>query len=204
MNEQTNHTAKVDVQWHNPGIINWVGTMHLRNLTFYKMNGQYFVRSKSSLTRKRVKRAACFKKTREFAAKLGRASSIASSVYKQLPEGWKLHSLYRKLTGVGFQLLKIEDHSDEEVIAHLWQYLGKLGYKSDIYYDEVPPSTATYLERTKKNTLHKKQKQHAILRRKYWLASGTRLKITNYIILPHKLYLTPCHALRKAGFILSG
>ena len=81
------HTVKGDILEANPGIINYVGTMHSRNLTFYKMNGQYFVRSKSSLTRKRVKRAACFKKTREFAAKLGRASSIASGVYKQLPAG---------------------------------------------------------------------------------------------------------------------
>ena len=206
MCEQANHKVNNDVREHNPGVINWVGTMHSRNLTFYKMNGQYFVRSKSSLTRKRVKRDACFKKTREFAVKLGRASSIASLVYKQLPEGWRLHSLYRKLTGIGFQLLKVAAHTDDEIIQHLRQYLRELGYREEINYEEVPPSTTTYQEPVKRNnnTRRKKQIQHTILRRKYGETSGAKLKITDYPIVPHQLYLTPYHAWRQVAMVLSG
>jgi len=206
MSEQTNHTGKVEMQGHNPGIINWVGTMHSRNLTFYKMNGQYFVRSKSSLTRKRVKRAACFKKTREFAAKLGRASSIASSVYKQLPEGWKLHSLYRKLTGAGFQLLKAADHTDEDIINHLWQCLRALGYKTEIDYDEIAPSTTTLQEpvKKKKSTVRKKRVQHTILRIRFRQNLDKSQKMPDNLNLTHQLYLTPYHAWRQIAMVLSG
>jgi len=206
MCNEANHTENNDVQEHNPGIINWVGTMHSRNLTFYKMNGEYFVRSKSSLTRKRVKRDACFKKTREFAAKLGKASSIASSVYKQLPEGWKLHSLYRKLTGVGFQLLKIADHTDDEVINHLWQYLRELGYMAEINYEEISPSTSTLQEPgdNRKITRRKKQIRDTIFRKRYWHASDARFKISDCPIVLNKIYLTSFHVLHRAPVILSG
>ena len=206
MCEETNHKRKDDVQERNPGVINWVGTMHSRNLTFYKMNGEYFVRSKSSLTRKRVKRDACFKKTRVFAAKLGRASSIASSVYKQLPEGWRLHSLYRKLTGVGFQLLKIATHTDDEVIRHLRQYLRELGYSEEIHYDEVPPSTATYQEPIEKrrSTFSRKQKQHTVLKIKYWQALGLKLPIKDFLTVCNYQYLSPDHCLRWIPAELSG
>ena len=185
MCEETNQEKMNVVQEHNPAIIIWVGTMHDRNLTFYKMRGKYFVRSKSSLTRKRVKHAACFKKTREFAGKLGRASSIASSVYKQLPAGWKLHSLYRKLTGAGFKLLKTVDSTDEEIIAHLWQYLRELGYNAEIDYDEVPPSTATYQEPTvsKKSTRRKKQVQRKLLSNCLWLYTDVQHTTADYIDL---------------------
>jgi len=206
MYQDANHTGKVDVQEHNPGIINWVGTMHSRNLTFYKMKGEYFVRSKSSLTRKRVKRDACFKKTREFAAKLGRASSIASSVYKQLPEGWRLHSLYRKLTGVGFQLLKEADHTDNEVINRLWQYLKEVGYKPEIDYKEVKPSIAPYQETiaSKKSTLRKKRVQRIILRKKHWQNSDTRSELADYLTILNQLFLIPYHSLRRHTNTLSG
>jgi len=206
MCEPTNHNSKDDVQERNPGIINWVGTMHSRNLTFYKMNGEYFVRSKSSLTRKRVKREACFKKTREFAAKLGRASSIASSVYKQLPEGWKLHSLYRKLTGVGFQLLKIADHTDDEVSNHLWQYLKELGYNAEIIYEVVAPGTATCQEpvEKKKNTGKKKQIQRTTFRKRYSKISGVKIAIADCPIVCNRKYPPPNHDLKQMPVLLSG
>ena len=206
MCEATSHETDNDVQEHNPAIIIWVGTMHRRNLTFYKMYGKYFVRSKSSLTGKRVKRDACFKKTREFAAKLGRSSSIASAVYKQLPEGWKLHSLYRKLTGIGFQLLKTADYTDAEVITHLWKHLHELGYRAEIDYEEVPASTVKCEKpgQKKQSTLRKKQLQRITLKRKYWQHSGERFIIKDFPIKRTQFYLVLYQDLRKMPFVLSG
>ncbi|MFT3823596.1 MAG: hypothetical protein QM731_06725 [Chitinophagaceae bacterium] len=112
------------------------------------LNDQYLVRSKSSLTGKRVKHSAKFKRTREYAAILGRASTIAAAVYRQLHEGWKLQELYRQLTGVANRMLKQQEHTDEEVIAALWQHLSELGYRTDIEYETIHPSTAEYVDAT--------------------------------------------------------
>lgn len=55
------------------------------NVTFYKMEGRYYARMKSSLTSKRVKKDPRFGRTMELAGLFGRANKIASAVYKVLP-----------------------------------------------------------------------------------------------------------------------
>ena len=50
----------------------------------YKMYGRYFMRTRSSLTGKRVKKDPAFRKTIEYASLLGKASRIASAVYAGL------------------------------------------------------------------------------------------------------------------------
>ncbi|MFT3827757.1 MAG: hypothetical protein QM731_27815 [Chitinophagaceae bacterium] len=129
----------------DPRKIVFLGT-YRKMLVFYFWHGRYCVRTVSSLSGKRVKRAAEFKKTMQFAAKLGRASSVASKVYRQLPDGWKLHSLYRKLVGVGNQLLIKQDATDSEIENVLWQYLYGLGYRKDIVYEVIQPSVRQYVE----------------------------------------------------------
>lgn len=81
-----------------------------------------------------------------FAAKLGRASAIAAAVYRQLPQGWKLHSLYRQLVGVASQSLKDDGYTDAMLTNVLWQYLYSVGYRSDVEYEIIQESTATYQE----------------------------------------------------------
>ncbi len=98
------------------------------NLVFYYWRGKYCVRTKSTLSGKRVKTSARFRKTMQNASKLGCASKIAAHVYRRLPDSWKLHSLYRKMTGLGFQLLKEKEHSNIEIETALWQYLASIGF----------------------------------------------------------------------------
>lgn len=76
------------------------------NLCFYKMEGKFYVRRKSSLTGKRVKKDAAFTHTMRYAALLGEASKMASFIYKQLPAEEKIKGLYRRITGEAMQLLK--------------------------------------------------------------------------------------------------
>ncbi len=54
-------------------------------ITFYTMYGQQYVRSKSSLTRKRVKTDKAFRKTMENAGRLGKGAKIAAVIYQALP-----------------------------------------------------------------------------------------------------------------------
>ncbi|MFT3825869.1 MAG: hypothetical protein QM731_18260 [Chitinophagaceae bacterium] len=125
----------------------WIGTMKRRGLTLYMLNGEYLIRTKSSLTGEKVKRAACFKNTRKSATRLSKASSLAAAVYNQLPEGWKLHSLYRTMTGIATLLIKAGKQDGAAITTALWKYLEEVGFRKDIEYEPVLPSTTVYEER---------------------------------------------------------
>jgi hypothetical protein len=77
------------------------------NICFYKMEGRYYARQKSSLKGKRVKRDAAFKETMRYAALLGCASKLASKLYHDLPKESKGVGVYRSLTGRIMPLLKL-------------------------------------------------------------------------------------------------
>jgi|GEM_PF-412102 len=91
------------------------------DLTFYKMDGQYYVRVKSSLSSKRVKTSPEFKWTMIYARLFARASKIGSAIYKDLPPGWRQFWMYRSFTGEAFTLLKENPFSDEQVKQLLWK-----------------------------------------------------------------------------------
>ena len=78
----------------------------IRNLTFYRMEGKKYVRKKSSLTRRKVLYAPCFKNTRHFAGLMGQASKIGSLLYNALPVYWRQSWMYRSFTGEAFRMLK--------------------------------------------------------------------------------------------------
>lgn len=88
------------------------------DVCFYRMNGKYYARLKSSLTRKRVLKDAAFRRTREHAATLGEASKIASRVYRLIPRENRKQALYREMTGKAIYLLR-EEKGQEEVFQSL-------------------------------------------------------------------------------------
>jgi hypothetical protein len=92
------------------------------DITFYKMEGKYYARVKSSLSSKRVKTSPEFKWTMRSAGRLARASKIGSQIYKALPPGWRQFWMYRSFTGEAFTLLKENAYTDEEVKQLLWKY----------------------------------------------------------------------------------
>jgi len=91
----------------------WHITACIDNLCFYKMEGKYYVRMKSSLTAKRVKKDPAFKRTMQCAASLANASQIASALYRELPKEKKGIAVYRKLTAKAMTLLRNGKSSDE-------------------------------------------------------------------------------------------
>ncbi|NII25781.1 hypothetical protein HB364_11850 [Pseudoflavitalea sp. X16] len=94
-------------------------------ICIYKMYGRYYIRTRSSLTGKRVKKDPAFRKTMQYAALLAKASRIGSTVYAIIPADRKQHALYRKLTGEAMTWLKYQ-WTEEDVIAYLVkQYTGQ-------------------------------------------------------------------------------
>ena len=86
----------------------------VKGICYYRMNGKYYARRKSTLSRKRVKKDRAFALTRKYAELLGAASSIAAQVYRLLPKAQKQLSLYRAMTGMAMGMLK-QGVSEEEV-----------------------------------------------------------------------------------------
>ena len=84
-------------------------------LTFYRMSGVYYVRTKSSLNKKRVLRDPHFERFRECSKVFGKASKLASQLYRLFPKEMKKHGVHGKLTGE-FNLLFREGKTAEHAI----------------------------------------------------------------------------------------
>ena len=81
------------------------GNVKDSNLCIYRWDGAIIVRTKSSLTRKRVLSSKKFARTRAYASKMVTASKIGSAIYKDLPKHKPDRSLYQKITGMAASLL---------------------------------------------------------------------------------------------------
>ncbi|MFT3825454.1 MAG: hypothetical protein QM731_16165 [Chitinophagaceae bacterium] len=112
-------------------------------LVFYKLGNGYYVRVRSSLSGERVKKSREFINTMTWARRMGIASRLASIIYRQLPPAWKLHDLYRKLTGHAMQLLK-EGIDPDLIFRKLEGILQEWGYQAQINYETIQPSTTRF------------------------------------------------------------
>jgi hypothetical protein len=88
------------------------------DVTFYRMDGEYYARMKSSLTAKKVKTHPHFALTRMYAKWLGEASKLASEVYRTLPKDERKYAVFCRLKTVAHKLVK-EGVVREEVLAEL-------------------------------------------------------------------------------------
>jgi hypothetical protein len=88
------------------------------NLLFYAMEGIPYVRKKSSLSGKRVKKSKAFQLTMVYAGIMAQASKIASSVYRQIPKEKREVAFFRTLTGIAQKLIR-KGISEEDVYEQL-------------------------------------------------------------------------------------
>ena len=91
---------------------------NIENLCFYKMYGEYYVRTKSSLTAKRFWKESAFEGSRKSCSLLARASRIASHFYKSYPKEKKEKGLFNQMTGKAKLWLK-EGKWEEEALLLL-------------------------------------------------------------------------------------
>jgi hypothetical protein len=68
------------------------------DITFYKMEGEYLARKKSSLDRKQFRTDPRFARSRKSAAAFGEASKLASDIYWQLPKSQRGKGVVNQLT----------------------------------------------------------------------------------------------------------
>jgi hypothetical protein len=116
---------------------------------FYRMDGKYYVRRASTLSRRRVKTSPVFKRTMQFAGMLGRASKIGSEVYRALPRQFREGWMYRAFTGEAFTLLK-NGMIEEDVLSRLWNTYVSVWELKDKECD--PPASQIITIRTKPGT----------------------------------------------------
>gem|GEM_PF-952281 len=108
---------------------------------FYKMDGQYYVRRKSTLSGKRVKRDKAFTLTRVYADLLGQASRLAAAVYRCSPLEERKHAQYRTMTGEALKMLK-EGVAADVISARLEQaYVVKEETVVSVAPDNIVPGT---------------------------------------------------------------
>ena len=75
------------------------------NVVVYERWGNLYLRTKSSLTRKRVLKSKTFEKTREYAGNMAKAARLGSAIYKELHLLKKDRALYQAITGMAASLL---------------------------------------------------------------------------------------------------
>jgi hypothetical protein len=91
-----------------------------QNIQFYKMDGKYYARMKSSLTRERVLTDKAFTLTRVYSSLMAQASPIASAVYQQIPEPERHHDYFNKLVGEAQKRIK-KGMTAQEVYQELYE-----------------------------------------------------------------------------------
>jgi hypothetical protein len=87
-------------------------------ITIYYMFGKYYIRSRSSLTGKRVKTDPVFYNTMKYADLMAKGSPIASKVYALVPLQHRQKNLCRKITGEAMTWLKY-GWAAEDIIVYL-------------------------------------------------------------------------------------
>jgi hypothetical protein len=130
------------------------------------MEGKYYVRKKSSLTSKRVKKDKAFRLTMVYADILAKGSKIASSIYHFLPKEERKHPFYRELTGRAMRLLK-QGLTVAEAFEQL--YLQVFPPRKSTELDDILPAFTNtsfadeVLKRIFAKQLPEKQKERSLL-----------------------------------------
>jgi len=100
------------------GPIYLIGTID--DITFYKMEGEYYARKKSSLDRRQFRTDPRFARSRKAAHTFGEASQLASAIYWQLPKAQRGKGVVNRLTGQVGQLLR-KGLSSQQILKHFLQ-----------------------------------------------------------------------------------
>jgi hypothetical protein len=91
------------------GLLPIIGTVH--GICFYKMDGKYYARKKSSLSAERVKQDSAFVETMRYANHMGNASKIASTIYRQIvPQHERSRDKFREVVSMVKRELAADGH----------------------------------------------------------------------------------------------
>ena len=91
-------------------------------ICFYKMEGKYFVRMKSSLTAKRFWRDKAFEGSKRSCTRFASGTRLASRLYKSIEREKRFYPLFCSLKTRAIELIR-KGLSEEDVINALHSYL---------------------------------------------------------------------------------
>lgn len=84
------------------------------DITFYKMEGNYYARMKSSLTGKKFWKHKSFEGSRRSCNRFGRGNQLASIVYNEIPEANRKYEIFCRMKREAIAMLKAGQ--EEEVV----------------------------------------------------------------------------------------
>jgi len=96
-------------------------------LTYYKMYGTYYVRRKSSLTKKKFHKSRAFERSRESCRRFSEGNRLASRLYRRMEKEKRVYSVFCFLKKRAILLLK-EGKSLQETEQILREYLMEFGF----------------------------------------------------------------------------
>ncbi|HEY0751444.1 MAG TPA: hypothetical protein VGD26_09815 [Chitinophagaceae bacterium] len=76
------------------------------DMTFYKMEGKYYARKKSSLTGTKYRTHKSFEGSRRSNGRFGMGNKIASQVYREIPEQEREYELFCKMKSASIAMIK--------------------------------------------------------------------------------------------------
>src|SRR4051812_27790627 len=93
-------------------------TGSIEDLCFYEMEGEYYVRRKSSLSSRKFWKDPVFERSRKSCGRFALGSRLASVVYREVEASKRVYSFYRFLLKSAVGLLK-EGKQEELVVEDL-------------------------------------------------------------------------------------
>gem|GEM_PF-415164 len=154
-------------------------------LTFYKMDGTYYVRLKSSLNRKRFMKDAQFERSRKSAERFALGNTLASRLYKMVDAEHKEYKLFCFLKRKAILLFK-EEKSVSEVEEILMDYLKDFGLVKDEKEIKTKDDSNTL-------KLYSPGRSHSFNHKRKTLfdESATHLAKQGRLVGEERLFLTP-------------
>jgi hypothetical protein len=95
------------------------------DLCFYKMDAEYYVRMKSSLTGKKFWKNKAFEGSRKSCSRFGEGNKLASKVYRMIEEEKRVYTLFCFLKRRAILLLKVGktiNETEEMLIDYLAEF----------------------------------------------------------------------------------
>jgi hypothetical protein len=95
------------------------------DLTYYKMEGKYYVRMKSSLTGKKFWKRKAFERSRQSCKRFSEGNKLASKLYRMIREEKRVCKLFCFLKKRAIQLLKdgkTSSEAEEMLMDHLMEF----------------------------------------------------------------------------------
>ena len=94
------------------------GTFDISDITLYRMDGEFYARSKSTLTGKRFRKDKVFEGSRRSSERFKRGNELASQVYQSMAEEKRFYKLYCRLKREAILFLKC-GKTEEQVVKEL-------------------------------------------------------------------------------------